>query len=394
MPKGGAASRLDGEYREAAWALFGSQEFDVVVIGGGVTGAGAALDAATRGLVGGAGRGARPRRRHVQPLVQALPRRAALSRAARVRAGARGAARARADDHPHRAASGQTGAVHLPADPSRLGTALCRFGPRALRHDGRAQQRAGAEAPHPGGGAAAVPRNAPRLADRGGLLLRRPGRRCPAHADRRAHGGPLRRGDPPVHPGGGVRARIRSGRRGAGPRRRGRARDDDPGRGRAQLHRRLDRSDPGAVGRPRSVQGARVQRRAHRRVAREDHRRCRADPAHRLVRAAGDPVEEPLADRHHRHRLEPRPRAPGRDPARHRLPARARQPRARVAADPRRHRGRVRGAAAAAGRRVRRHVGAVARARGGPGGARPHLDRRRQIHHLPGDGRRCDGRRR
>src|ERR1700761_4244710 len=50
IPKGGAASRLDGHYREAAWALLGSQEFDVVVIGGGVTGAGAALDAATRGL--------------------------------------------------------------------------------------------------------------------------------------------------------------------------------------------------------------------------------------------------------------------------------------------------------------------------------------------------------
>jgi glycerol-3-phosphate dehydrogenase len=50
IPRGGAASRLDREYREAAWSLLGSQEFDVVVIGGGVTGAGAALDAATRGL--------------------------------------------------------------------------------------------------------------------------------------------------------------------------------------------------------------------------------------------------------------------------------------------------------------------------------------------------------
>jgi glycerol-3-phosphate dehydrogenase len=50
IPKGGAASRLDGAYREAAWQRFASDEFDVVVIGGGVTGAGAALDAATRGL--------------------------------------------------------------------------------------------------------------------------------------------------------------------------------------------------------------------------------------------------------------------------------------------------------------------------------------------------------
>ena len=50
IPKGGAASRLDLAYREAAWSRLCADEFDVVVVGGGVTGAGAALDAATRGL--------------------------------------------------------------------------------------------------------------------------------------------------------------------------------------------------------------------------------------------------------------------------------------------------------------------------------------------------------
>ena len=50
MPKGGGASRLDGYYRDAAWQRLAADPFDVVVIGGGVTGAGAALDAATRGL--------------------------------------------------------------------------------------------------------------------------------------------------------------------------------------------------------------------------------------------------------------------------------------------------------------------------------------------------------
>jgi glycerol-3-phosphate dehydrogenase len=50
IPRGGAASRLDLNYREAAWHRLCSDSFDVVVIGGGVTGAGAALDAATRGL--------------------------------------------------------------------------------------------------------------------------------------------------------------------------------------------------------------------------------------------------------------------------------------------------------------------------------------------------------
>jgi glycerol-3-phosphate dehydrogenase len=42
--------RLDSAYRDATWARLERDAFDVVVIGGGVTGAGAALDAATRGL--------------------------------------------------------------------------------------------------------------------------------------------------------------------------------------------------------------------------------------------------------------------------------------------------------------------------------------------------------
>lgn len=47
-------SRLKGTLgpaeRAENWRRLGSDEFDVVVIGGGVVGAGAALDAATRGL--------------------------------------------------------------------------------------------------------------------------------------------------------------------------------------------------------------------------------------------------------------------------------------------------------------------------------------------------------
>ena len=42
--------RLDADYRAAAWRRLASKEFDVLVIGGGITGAGVALDAATRGL--------------------------------------------------------------------------------------------------------------------------------------------------------------------------------------------------------------------------------------------------------------------------------------------------------------------------------------------------------
>jgi glycerol-3-phosphate dehydrogenase len=42
--------RLDGDYRAAAWKRLAAKKFDVLVVGGGVTGAGTALDAATRGL--------------------------------------------------------------------------------------------------------------------------------------------------------------------------------------------------------------------------------------------------------------------------------------------------------------------------------------------------------
>jgi glycerol-3-phosphate dehydrogenase len=47
---GSPASVLGPRQREVAWERLGTEQFDVVVIGGGVVGAGCALDAATRGL--------------------------------------------------------------------------------------------------------------------------------------------------------------------------------------------------------------------------------------------------------------------------------------------------------------------------------------------------------
>src|SRR6202007_246671 len=41
---------LGPEQRAVAWERLGAEQFDVVVIGGGVVGCGCALDAATRGL--------------------------------------------------------------------------------------------------------------------------------------------------------------------------------------------------------------------------------------------------------------------------------------------------------------------------------------------------------
>src|SRR5215211_2518837 len=44
------SARMGTEERAAAWQRLGGQHFDMLVVGGGVTGAGVALDAATRGL--------------------------------------------------------------------------------------------------------------------------------------------------------------------------------------------------------------------------------------------------------------------------------------------------------------------------------------------------------
>lgn len=46
----GPAGSLGPEQRALAWERLGAEQFDVVVIGGGVVGSGCALDAATRGL--------------------------------------------------------------------------------------------------------------------------------------------------------------------------------------------------------------------------------------------------------------------------------------------------------------------------------------------------------
>ena len=82
-------TQLTTQQRRTSLAAMSATELDVLVIGGGVTGAGIALDAATRGLQVGVGRRPGLGRRHVQPVQQAGPRRSALPADARLQARAR-----------------------------------------------------------------------------------------------------------------------------------------------------------------------------------------------------------------------------------------------------------------------------------------------------------------
>ena len=158
---GGMTTPLSPESRSAALDALASEEVDVLVVGGGVTGAGIALDAVTRGLELRADRAARPRLRHLVAVEQADPRRAALPGDARLRPGPRGAPGARAAAHPARAAPGPAGAVPLPAHPP-LGAAVRRRRAGAVRLAGEGREvpdgRADAPPPHQAQGAARSPR--------------------------------------------------------------------------------------------------------------------------------------------------------------------------------------------------------------------------------------------
>ena len=110
-----------------------------------------------------------------------------------------------------------------------------------------------------------------------------------------------------------ARGRARDRRaRARRPRRRGVRHPGAPG---DQRDRRLDRRRPGPGRRARQVQGPRLQGHPPRRPARPRPDRHRADPAHREERAVRDPVGPPLDHRHDRHRLGARQGPSGRQRA-------------------------------------------------------------------------------
>ena len=267
-----------------------------------------------------ADRAARPRLGHQQPEQQADPRRPALPRDARLRAGPRGPGGARAAADPARPAPGPAGAVPLPAAP-RLGAAVRRRRAGALRRDGDARQvrhgRAPAPAPVPPAGRPDRPRPAHR-------------RRCPARSATttarsttpgwwsRSPGPP-----PPTAPTSPPAPRS--------PASCARASGWSASAPATSRPAASSRSAPGWWSTPPGVWTDEIQemvggRGCPRRPGQQGHppgRAARPDPLrgrlhhpHREVRAVRDPVGAALDHRHHRHRLEPRQGAPGGQPRR------------------------------------------------------------------------------
>ena len=365
-----------------------SGELDLLVVGGGITGAGAALDAATRGLRVALVEARDLAAGRLERVEQADPRRAALPRDGRHRAGPRGAARARAAADADRAPPRRARAVPVAAARPRLGARLPRRGARALRH---ARRRALGPPPPPPEPARRAARSRRRCAPDAlvGAVQFHDAAEDDARmvARRRPHGGRPRRARRHARPGHRIpaaRARSRPSTtetgetlRPARPARGGRGRRLDGPAARAR-RRALGAAD-------RAVQGHPPVRRA--RAHPDGHRRARA---HGEERALHHPVAGRLADRRHGHAVAGRARRGGGDRRRRRLPAgqgqRAAGRAARARGRPRRH-----GGPAPARRRggAQRHDADQPPPRGRVADRRAHDDRGRQVHDLPRDGRRA-----
>ena len=256
------AVALGPEYRTDALRRLAEEQFDVLVIGAGVVGAGAALDAASRGLKVGlveardfaSGTSSRSSKlvhgglRYLKqlnfPLVfEALRERKLILETAVP-------------------APGPTGGVHLPAGEAGRRPRLGRHGRRCLRRARRGPRRAQPPAaPVEEGDAALVPVGQAGRDQGRHRVLRGPARRRPAHDDDRPHRGRLRRRA--SRPAPGSPSFLRDGDRVVGAV----ARDLESGneiriRAKADDQRRrgLDRRDPGDDRRQGPVPGAGVAR--------------------------------------------------------------------------------------------------------------------------------------
>ena len=176
------------ERRAADLARLADERWDLLIVGGGIVGAGALLDAVSPRPEGRARRAGRHRRRHQLPLQPPDPRRAALPPAGRGRPRPRGARRARPAPAPG-ATPRPPGGVPVPDLRAAVRQArVLRGRPHGLRHPGL--DRVGRPPPPPRArrdpGLRPEPR-APGPARRAALPRRDGGRRA-VHARGRAHG--------------------------------------------------------------------------------------------------------------------------------------------------------------------------------------------------------------
>ena len=173
-------------------ARLGVGTFDVLVVGGGITGAGVALDAAVPRPAHRPRRARRLRLRHVVEVVQARPRRAALPPERRRPPRLRGAARAPAPA-AQRPAPGEGPAVPHPGvhrqgrHHPQAGGPRARLGHVDVRPDRRPAHRQGPP-PAQGRGGPGPHADARRPPGLGLPLLRRPDRRRPPDAHAGADG--------------------------------------------------------------------------------------------------------------------------------------------------------------------------------------------------------------
>ena len=375
MDRGPSALSPDARIRALGpLSTSGTDELDVLVVGGGVVGAGVALDAVTRGLSTGlleqrdlaSGTSSRSSKlihgglRYLEMLDFGLVREALQER---------GLLLTRLAPHLVRPVPFLYPLTHRGWERPYVGSglllydAMARFGPAEVglpRHRHLSRKAVARIAPDfaPESIAGAI-RYYDCQVDDARLVLtvartaaapRRPGR-DPGQGDRL----------PPRGRAGGRRPRPRPGGR---PRARG------PGPRGRQRGRRLDRRDPGDGRRPRRAARAGLQGHPPRRPARPDPLRGRLHRAHRDLGPLRDPVGPALDHRHHRHPVGPRQGAPRGQPGGHRLRARPRQRDPARAARPRGRRGRLRRPAAAALRRVRADLADLPRAHRGHAGAR------------------------
>ena len=341
-------------------------ELDVLVVGGGVVGAGTALDAVTRGLSHRAGRAARPA--PAAPAAAAASWSTAACATWRCSTSGWSARRCRSaaccSPGWRRTWSGRcrssTRCTHRGWERPYVGAGL-------LLYDAHGDGRASTTWACPGTGTCSAARSRRMAPDLRTDELTGAIRYYDCQVDdarlvhdHRPHRRGVRRPRRHAHQGDRLPARGRAGRR----------------RPRASTSRTAasSRSAPGSWSTPPASGPTRSRRwsaaAARSRPGQQGHppRRARATgsaprPASspdREVGAVRDPVGPALDHRHHRHPVGPRQGAPGGVARRHRLPARPRQHDAARAARPRGRRGRVRRAAAAA------RPGSPSRPRGSP----------------------------